>query len=218
MPADLVYGVVGISPDTPCQVLFVESLRDSFKKSYELVRVELEKHAQWQKVGYDTNLKRRVFQLGDRVIRYHEPLANLKLVSTWDGPFTIVRIISETTVVMESLNGRLYKSNVARLRPWKGRELSGETGETAKAVLLNPDRLKGVTKRGPGRPRKVVPGSKTVRKASVKKTVSAGEGVKAKKGKVVTKSSPAKDSLRPGLLNGNVVRRSSRLKERAAVT
>ena len=31
MPTDLVFGVVGISPETPCQVLFVESLRDQFK-------------------------------------------------------------------------------------------------------------------------------------------------------------------------------------------
>ena len=65
MPADLVFGMLGISPEAPCHVLFVESLRDQFKDSYEMVRVQLEKNANWQKVGYDTGLKSRFFKVGD---------------------------------------------------------------------------------------------------------------------------------------------------------
>ena len=107
-------------------MLFVESLRDQFKFAYDIVRKNLKKSANWQKVGYDTGLKNRFFRVGDSVLRLHEPLSNLKLASNWDGPFTITRVVSESTVVIRSAKGRLYKSNVARLREWKGRTESTE--------------------------------------------------------------------------------------------
>ena len=122
MPADLVYGLPGLNPEVPCTVLFVESIKERLKEAYESVRVELQKSAKWQKVGFDTNLKHRKFCVGDRVIRFHTPLRNLKLISNWDGPFTVYRIISQSTVVIQSRAGVLYKSNVARLRIYKGRE------------------------------------------------------------------------------------------------
>ena len=108
MPADLVFGVVGISPEAPCQVLFVESLRDQFKFAHEWVRVELQKNARWQKTGYDTGLKSRFFKVGDKVIRMHEPLKKLKVVSNWDGPFVVIRVISECTVVIRFFDGLIY--------------------------------------------------------------------------------------------------------------
>ena len=49
-----------------------------------------------------------------------------KLASNWDGPFMITRVISDATVVIRSAIGRLYKSNVARLRVWRGRAMSTE--------------------------------------------------------------------------------------------
>ena len=64
-------------------------------------------------MGNDTGLKSRFFKVGDRVTRLHEPLSNLKLTSNWDGPFTISRIVSETTMVIKSKIERFYKSNVA---------------------------------------------------------------------------------------------------------
>ena len=160
MPADLMFGVVGMNPEAPCQVLFVESLRNRFKSAYELVRGELTKNAKWQKTGYDTGLKSRRFQTGDKVIRLHEPLSNVKLASNWDGPFTVTRVVSESTVVIRSDLGRMYKSNVARLRPWKGRNesedqyglgLEDAIAETRKRKLDNLP-----PKRGRGRPKKVV--------------------------------------------------------------
>ena len=134
MPADLVFGVVGISPEAPCTVLFVESLRERFKFAYETVRVHLQKAANWQKVGYDTGLKHRRWKLGDKVIRLHEPLVNVKLAYNWDGPHTVVQSISQTTVLIKSEMGRVRPSNVARLRPWLGRDLSTETYGSGKVV------------------------------------------------------------------------------------
>ena len=49
---------------------------------------------------------------------------------------TITKVISEHTVVMKSLLGRLYKSNMARLQPWRGRDLTNYMyGEGVEEVL-----------------------------------------------------------------------------------
>ena len=231
MPADLVFGMVGISPEAPCTVLFVESLRDQFKFAYDLVRKNLKKSANWQKVGYDTGLKDRFFRVGDPVLRLHEPLRNLKLASNWDGPFTITRVVSESTVVIRSAIGRLYKSNVARLREWKGRTESMEKYGTGEEDLrVDPPVVKVVKvaqpKRGRGRPRKakatVTP---TVRTDRLKKLVKSGkvsrkEGTKGRKVGVVTDHQPEKAAPSTGLNSERVegARRSPRLMERSAVT
>ena len=230
MPADLVFGVVGISPEAPCQVLFVESLRDRFKSAYERVRNELEKSANWQKVGYDTGLKHRSWKVGDKVVRVHEPLSRLKLVSNWDGPHLVTGVISDRTVVIKSLIGRLYKSNVARLRPWRGREVSTALyGKGMEDTTLS-DRIRTAVpigeKRGPGRPRKIPNKvSKPKKKPRIVnpkalKKVSPVEGLRGGRVKELTKPSSSKELLTTGLLKGPSLgaRRSLRLLSRAAVT
>ena len=159
MPVDLVFGVVGMNPELPCHVVFVESLRDKFKYAYELVRIQLQKSAVWQKTGFDTGLKPRHWTVGDEVIRIHQPLVNLKLAKNWDGPFTVIRVISDTTVIIRSLIGRLYKSHVARLRAWRGISLTTEMFGDGIMEIIEEDRLRVLesapVKRGPGRPRKL---------------------------------------------------------------
>lgn len=224
MPADLVYGVIGISPETPCTILFVESLRDRFKHAYESVRVQLQKSAKWQKIGYDTGLKPRRFNLGDHVVRYHEPLVNIKLAYNWDGPYTIHEIVSESTVIIQSTHGRQYKSNVDRLRPWLGRELTTETygvglqliEEVGEGVEIEPSKLK----RGPGRPRKVKMESNKPQPKARKKKVSAGKGKKSRKTVVKTKQTMEKATpdTRSKELPREGVRRSPRLLAKDAVT
>ena len=230
MPADLVFGVVGVSPEAPCHVMFVESLRDNFKFAYGLVRDELRKNARWQRIGYDTNLKPRHWKVGDEVIRMHEPLRKLKLVSNWDGPFVITRVVSESTCVIRSLIGKLYKSNVGRLRPWRGRALTTERygdglmeriGESyeEEEKAVEPDL--GLTE-----PKTVKVVSKMVR-TKLKPTsakVSTNVGVKGRKRRVpkpkVAKPKSIKTSPATGLLPAGVegVRRSARLIDRGAVT
>ena len=230
MPADLVFGLVGISPEAPCTVMFVERLRDRFKYAYDYVRKNLVKSANWQKVGYDTGLKNRFFRVGDPVLRLHQPLSNLKLASNWDGPFTITKVISETTVIIRSAIGRLYKSNVARLREWKGRTESTErygigvddlTPRVPETVpVVNP------LKRGRGRPRKnaekeVIKVRKTRSKKPGKSgKVSRDEDTEGRKVKRVApdKQEKAAPSVGLKLEPKKVVRRSPRLMERSAVT
>ena len=50
MPSDVVYGVQGHQLKQPCTVMFVESLRQSLRESYGVVRDNLEKSATLQKI------------------------------------------------------------------------------------------------------------------------------------------------------------------------
>ena len=156
MPADLVFGVVGMNPDIPCQIMFVEALREQFKNAYELVRTELLKNAKWQKTGYDTNLKERHYKVGDQVGRYHEPLVGIKLSDNWDGPWRITQRISDNTILMRDMYGRNQKSNVDRLKPWKGREFATEQFQmgTEELKQLSKRIADKPVKRGRGRPKK----------------------------------------------------------------
>ena len=120
MPSDMVYGVQGHQLEQPCTVMFVESLRQSLRESYGVVRDNLEKSASLQKVGYDTGLKLRQFKVGDKVARFSTPNSKVKTLYSWDGPHTVTMVVSETTVVIRLQKGTLTKSHVARLRPWYG--------------------------------------------------------------------------------------------------
>jgi hypothetical protein len=114
------------------------------------------------------------------------------------------------------MTGKLNKSNVARLRLWKGRETDDVSTKEGTLNLIVEHELK---KRGPGRPRKV---------EITKPQKSSGKAIKVspsvvpskKKGLVVTKLNPEKN-LKRNRLNKNEVkplRRSPRLLLRTAVT
>ena len=153
MPADIVFGVVGVDSEPPCGVLFVESLRDNLKNAYELARRSLLKNARWQKVGYDTGLKYRQHKVGDWVTRQHEPIRNKKLRYDYDGPWQVIRVISETTCVIRNKRGKPQTSHVDRLRPYKGR---GQMVEVEEKVVKTVNPQPG--KRRRGRPRTLVGG------------------------------------------------------------
>ena len=227
MPADLVFGVVGRNPDLPCQILFVEALKEQFKNAYELVRIELEKNASWQKTGYDTNLKERRYQIGDLVGRFHEPLVGIKLSDNWDGPWTITQKISDNTVLMRDANGRNQKSCVDRLKPWKGRAYTVEIPEMgAEEVVQVQKEIDNLpVKKRRGRPRKE--GKVKVRKnerpipsgVSIR-NVSADERARREKTRKRAISKSEKVSPLPKC-EGSVevvLRRSPRLEQRTAVT
>ena len=230
MPADLVFGVVGMNPDVPCQIMFVEALKEQFKNAYELVQNELKKSAKWQKVGYDTKLKVRRYQVGDLVARYHEPLVGIKLSDNWDGPWRITQRISDDTVLMGDTYGRNQKSNVARLKPWKGREYSKEMFKMGKEERDQVKReLSQIpVKRGRGRPRKVL--KETGEKAKVQtktgskrsesaRKVSAGVVNKGGKGCSAATEIPEKAN-RVNRCKGKAgtLRRSPRLKLKTDIT
>ena len=118
MPADLVFGTISRGVESPCTVAFVETLRKELREAYDLVREHTEKASVHQKRGYDTGLKQRRYSIGQKVVRVLPPASGAKLKADWDGPFEITRVISEVTVVIRSVRGKLYKAHVDRLRPW----------------------------------------------------------------------------------------------------
>ena len=108
MPADIVFGTVSRGVESPCTVAFVETLRQELRESYELVREYAEKASVHQKRGYDTGLKQRRYSIGQKVVRVLPPASGAKLKADWDGPFEITRVISEVTVIIRSVRGKLY--------------------------------------------------------------------------------------------------------------
>ena len=229
MPADLVFGSVLRRVEAPCTIAFAEQLRQELRESYTLVRGWLEKSAVHQKRGYDTGLKNRRYSVGQKVVRLFAPNAAKKLKPDWDGPFQITHRISETTVVIRSIKGALYKSHVDRLRPWLGRDpdeedkpfdeepLVPEEGETPREGKTAPQGrtpLREEPKKQPrkrGRPRKKAapaPVPKKKKRSPAKKRLTGKE-----------KKSAGHPTLPD---NGSALavptRRSTRLQARTGVT
>ena len=226
MPADLVFGSVLRKVEDPCTIAFAEQLRQELREAYNLVRGCLGKAAVHQKRGYDTGLKNRRYSVGEKVVRLFAPAANKKLLPDWDGPFQITHVISETTVVIRSIKGSLYKSHVDRLRPWLGRDpdkedvpldeeaLGDEEGETplrgrpvsrGRTPLVQNQKKQ---QRSRGRPRKgAAPAPEPKKKSQTRKKLNKEK----------------KDAGHlPPTVNGSVppkpVRRSPRLRARTGVT
>ena len=221
MPADLVFGTVLRAVEAPCTIAFAEQLRQELRESYNLVRYHLEKAAVHQKVGYDTGLKKRRYSPGQKVVRLFAPAQNKKLLSDYDGPFEIAHVISDVTVIIRSIAGKLYKSHVDRLRPWLGWDPASESraieeiprdhgeGETPRVGRTPPVEVAEKQRKRRGRPRKRATPALPPKKPPVKKK----QKLQRKRQRVGPPSTPASgpDPVKP-------VRRSSRLAARSAVT
>ena len=124
--------------------------------------------------------------------------------------------------MIESISGKLNKSNVARLRLWKGRELDevpSKNGVMEEITENDISREPTIPRKGRGRPRKVVITKPQMCSGKAKK-VSPSVVPRKKKGLILTKLTPNK-ILDRNRLNTNEVkplRRSPRLLIRTAVT
>ena len=226
MPADLVFGVVGVSAEEPCGVLFVEALRDNLKSAYETARRVLRKNARWQKVGYDRKQKHRRLKKGDLVTRAHEPIRNKKLKSNWDGPWRITNVISDTTCVIKNRRGMPQKSHIDRLRLYRGRVNDEELRriDEGEVVWKPVDSQSG--KRRRGRPRKLIGEKQVVVRTNLTtdSTLRVSPKCEVKKEGAKSKSVTAARSVKR--LQGSArsktavegTRRSERLRNRSRVT
>jgi len=115
LAVDLQFGVVNEPINDPCEVVFVRWLEHCFHHAYTAVRDATGRAAEIQKTGYGPASWRR-FKVGEVVVRYHTPLARIKLARNWDGPFVITEVVSNTTVIMRGKDGKFKKSNVRRLK------------------------------------------------------------------------------------------------------
>jgi hypothetical protein len=124
MPLDIQFGLIGGGQDDMCETVFVHAARQNLRKAYDIVASNMSKGAIRQKLGFDSRgVSMPMFNVGDKVLRFHAPLTQLgKLGGKWDGPYVVATVISENTVFLRGTKGKLFKSNVARLRRWRGRE------------------------------------------------------------------------------------------------
>ena len=102
VPSDLQLGTFVGGSEAPCYSGFVQTVRVNLQKGYTIAADILDSTAKTQKLNFDTGSKKRIFSVGDMVVRYHAPLARLKLGISWDGPFVITEVISESTVVIRN--------------------------------------------------------------------------------------------------------------------
>ena len=77
--------------------------------------------AAWvQKRGYDLGTKCRAYKPGILVYRYYPPLKKHKLFGSWDGPYEVVRQLSETTLLLRSSKGKDIPWHIDLLKPVRG--------------------------------------------------------------------------------------------------
>ena len=73
---------------SPCAVW----VRDALEVAYEQVRRHSGQAVQCQKRLYDRRAVRRMFAVGDWVLRYYSPAKKCKLDSAWVGPYLVVSL------------------------------------------------------------------------------------------------------------------------------
>ena len=124
LPIDIQFGIQNIANNPPCTSAFVQWLQHCFCNAYRTVLTNTQKSICRNKIAYGNAAFRR-FQLGDQVLRFHAPSANIKLARNWDGPWSITEIISDNTVVIQTSSQTPRKSNVRRLKLYRCRDTDG---------------------------------------------------------------------------------------------
>nr|GFA69561.1 reverse transcriptase domain-containing protein [Tanacetum cinerariifolium] len=74
---------------------------------------------------HDSQIKERVFNIGDRVLLFNSRLKIFsgKLKSCWSGPFTISQVYPYGTIELSQLDGPNFKVNGHRLKHYFGEDV-----------------------------------------------------------------------------------------------
>ena len=112
---------------------FVADLRENLETAYQDVRQNLKMAQRRQKDAYDKGVKH--YQAGDFVLRFSlelKPGEASKFQRQWEGPYKIVKQVTEVNYLVKKVGGRSGKSKVVHfnnLRLYKKRQ-EGSTEET----------------------------------------------------------------------------------------
>ena len=79
-------------------------VRDALEEAYEQVRLHSGQAVQRQKRLYDRRAVKRIFSLGDWVMRYYAPAKKCKLDSPWTGPYLVVSFLGWTLGIQKDPN------------------------------------------------------------------------------------------------------------------
>ena len=101
---------------------FVESMKKRFERTYELTRGNTQKACNRYKDYYDAKAKEATYKVGDKVW-LHVPVVkkgkNLKLSRPWQGPYTVVKRLSDVVYRIELVSNKRKRLVVHfnRLKP-----------------------------------------------------------------------------------------------------
>ena len=92
LPMDV--GLLGQDPDRPDPITspYAVWVRDALEMAYDQVRRHSGQVVRRQKRLYDRRAVRRLFAVGDWVLRYYSPAKKCKLDSDWVGPYLVVSL------------------------------------------------------------------------------------------------------------------------------
>ena len=97
LPLDIMTGSHHAGNQIECPSLYVEWMRNTMQRAFDVTHENLQSSFQKQKQYHDFKLKERQFAIGSQVLRWYPPKANQKLGLGWTGPYTIRRKLSDIT-------------------------------------------------------------------------------------------------------------------------
>nr|GEU67782.1 DNA-directed DNA polymerase [Tanacetum cinerariifolium] len=88
---------------------------------------------------YDSKIKNRIFNVGDRVLLFNSRLKIFsgKLKTRWSGPFTITKVFPYGTVELSQLDGPKFKVNDHRVKHYFGGDVSQLCMRARNSYFLN---------------------------------------------------------------------------------
>nr|GEV72122.1 reverse transcriptase domain-containing protein [Tanacetum cinerariifolium] len=103
------------------QKLQLNELNELRDQAYENSLIYKEK----TKKLHDSNIKNRIFNVGDRVLLFnsHLKIFSGKLKTRWSGPFTITKVFSYGTVELSQPDGLNFKVNGHRVKHYFGGDI-----------------------------------------------------------------------------------------------
>ena len=107
LPIDIMAGSTTLHPEQISPIQYVEWMRNSMQRAFDVAFENLAASFNRQKKYYDTKLKSREFNVGENFLRWYPPKANQKLGLGWTGPYRVNRKLSEITYeIKESSSGK----------------------------------------------------------------------------------------------------------------
>ena len=120
LPVDLMYGVTQNQTDSPSE--FVKRLKSTLEQAYALCRNKANLTHQHQKEFYDQRIHGNPFQQGD-LVWLHSPVirpgASKKLHHPWQGPYRVIKRLSDSTYWIQTAKGvrKRHIVHFDRLKP-----------------------------------------------------------------------------------------------------
>ncbi|MEW8545935.1 MAG: hypothetical protein AB2693_20630, partial [Candidatus Thiodiazotropha sp.] len=120
-PIDLMYGPPPDRTDYECPIEYAEWLHSAMRHAFHATRENLKVAARRQKYYHDLTSSENDFQVGKFVWRFYPPLADQKVEIDWDGPYLVIKKISELTyTIQKSPTSRQINVHVDHIKAYRG--------------------------------------------------------------------------------------------------